>query len=48
MGVKPKRQVSVMRQLGKQWKWDMDTAALCSIHIAVVMIMSEYGAEKES
>ena len=26
----------------------MDTAASCSIHIAVVMISSEYGEEKES
>ena len=48
MGAKPKRQVSVMRQLGKRWKQDMDTAASCSIHIAVIMISSEYGAEKES
>ena len=37
-----------MRQLNQHWQKDLDTGKLCRIHIAVVMVSSEYGVEKES
>jgi len=37
-----------MRGIACQWMADMNTAKACGIHLGVVMVASEEGAEKEN
>src|SRR5260370_1758964 len=43
-----KGQVATMRLIHKQWKKDLNTATSCGIHLAVIMVSSEDGTEKEN
>ena len=41
-------QKNAMRGIAHQWMADMNTAKACGIHLGVVMVASEEGAEKEN
>src|SRR5260370_17417255 len=43
-----KGQVATMRLIHKWWKKELNTAKLCGIHVAVIMVSSKDSAEKEN